>query len=134
MIMRLNLVLLLCCWLYSGEILLAQADLPFAFEWKVGKTYWLDVRQEERRFFGEPYNEDFITIKRISWSFQVLRKNDARIVLKAIAKRYRVKAGRINNCSYYDSQYHHEPEDFLYWDLNDKEFLVTVDPHGINFQ
>ncbi len=130
MIMRLNLVLLLCCCLFSGGILLAQADLPFAFEWKVGKTYWLDVRQEERRFFGEPYNEDFITIKRINWSFQVLRKNDARIVLKAIAKRYRVKAGRINNCNYYDSQYHHQPEDFLYWDLNDKEFLVTVDPHG----
>lgn len=128
--MKLNPVILLCCCLFSSTVLFADADLPFVLEWEVGKTYWLDVRQEERRFFGEPYNEDFITMRRMSWSFQVLKNQGDSILLKAIVQRYRYKVGAVNNCSYYDSQYHHQPEDFLHWDLNDKEFLVTVDPHG----
>ena len=48
MIMKCNLVVLIFCCLFSGGKLCGQADLPFAFEWKAGRTYWLDVRQEER--------------------------------------------------------------------------------------
>lgn len=130
MIMKLNPVILICCCLFSSGILLAQADLPFAFEWKVGKTYWLDVRQEEHQKYSQPYQRDFITLERVTWSYQVLKKYGDSIQLKAIAQRHRSQEGEINDCSYYDSDYHEKPEDFQSWNLSRKEFLITVDPQG----
>lgn len=129
-IMKLNPILLLCCCLFSSGILLAQADLPFALEWEVGKTYWLDVRQEEHQQYSKPYQRDFITLERVTWSYQVLKKYDDSIQLKAIAQRHRSQEGEINDCSYYDSDYHEKPEDFQSWNLSKKEFLITVDPQG----
>jgi anti-sigma regulatory factor (Ser/Thr protein kinase) len=130
MIMKLNPVLLLCCCLFSGGILHGQADLPFAFEWKVGKTYWLDVRQEERKHYDRPYHTDFILLERVTWSFQVLQKKGDSIFLKAVPLRYRSQRGSLNDGNYFDSQYHQEPETYDSWNLCDKEFSIIINPQG----
>lgn len=129
MIMRLNLVLLLCCCLFSGGILLAQADLPFALEWKVGKTYWLDVRQEERKDYTPSSYEE--TTRRTLWELEVVKKNEASIVLRAKIARIRVNQRFPESYNYFDSRYHQKKDNYLYWgDLTDKQFILTVDLGG----
>lgn len=130
LIMKLNPVILICCCLFTGEVMFAQTDLPFALEWKVGKTYCLDVRQEERKYYEKPYHRDFILLERVTWSFQVLQKKGDSIFLKAVPLRYRSQRGSLNDGNYFDSQYHQEPETYDTWNLCDKAFLIIVNPQG----
>ncbi|WP_373550877.1 sensor histidine kinase [Haliscomenobacter sp.] len=128
--MKLNPVILICCCLFSSGILLAQADLSFVLEWKVGKTYWLDVRQEDKKYYGEPYNRDFIIMQRAKWALQVLKKGKDSVLLSAKINRLRSQRGTLDNFGYFDSKYHHQEEDYQRWNVYTKEFLITVDLQG----
>lgn len=130
LIMKLNPVILLFCCLFSSGILLAQADLPFAFEWKVGKTYYLDVRQEDKKYYPEPFNQDFIIMQRAEWVLQVLKKGKDTVLLSAKIKRLRSHRGLLQDFTYFDSKYHHPEEDYQRWNVYTKEFLITVDLQG----
>jgi anti-sigma regulatory factor (Ser/Thr protein kinase) len=128
MIMRLNPVLLLCCCLFSGGILHGQADLPFAFEWKVGKTYWLDVRQEERKDYTPNSYEE--SIHRTLWAFKVLKKNANNIVLQAKIERLRTNNGIPDFQFNFDSKYYQREDDYQFWNASTKSFIITVDVQG----
>ena len=128
MIMKLNPVLLLCFYLCSGGILLGQADLPFALEWKEGKTYWLDVRQEERKDY--PPNSFEESVHRTLWAFKVLKKNANSIVLEAKIERLRTNNGIPDFHSYFDSKYYQKKDDYQFWNASTKSFIITVDARG----
>ena len=125
MIMKCNLVVLIFCCLFSGGKLCGQADLPFAFEWKAGRTYWLDVRQEER--IDYPQNTHTEKIERTLWAFKVLKKHADTIVLQAKIERLRTKT---DSYTYFDSKYHQKKDDYQFWNVSTKSFIITVDARG----
>lgn len=128
-VMKLNLVILLCSCLFCGTVLFADADLPFVLEWEVGKTYWLDVRQEERKTYTPSSFEE--TTRRTLWELEVVQKNELHVVLHAKIARIRINKRYPESYDYFDSRYHKKKDLSPYWDdLINKQFVLTVDLAG----